>query len=1598
MLINQIDELFDSILNNFSEFLFKKNVFKKFSEDSNFVVFQNDILLIIKDFIKTINPNDILKIVKKNDYYDTIINIVKRYCAFYVYLGIGYYYKDGRDLFITNIIEIAKNQKDATITIQNFFNSDNNSKIIYFYNIIQNINSLIEFKTIDKIKIIINNNPIKYDDFNKIFNELGEDYFVNYFLIKDNFHNILKTLIFKFIYLKEEKNEINNLLNEIEKDKSDYKYIDVIVSSIDKIVDFNVIQKFLDIKQLRKGMAEEIYNYLLEQKETKEIIIRENQDFINYLFSNQILIPITEEFLRYHKDSEKYDFEVTNKKEDTKIKYIVNKMNNIINYYSPIITKNPKLKLEVERYFFKNLDPRMAVLYNDNEEIKIIQKLLNSDSSSDADLLIDLENIRKYAYVNFKNVSRDAVKVRTKKTIECIRFINLKKKKSESLETRIGHDNISMNVVGVAFNPSRMNLEKTKRTLTPLECFTVKDLIDVRQITKKDNGFLSFIKVIEKAVKVNNNKLYYWIFNNNTDIPKLNKYVDYNKLDSEKNFKIMLAELYNVWIDLVTNKFNNYVNKLKNIDVMNLEYLLNTYQKKYFNFDFNPEIKNQLINKTLYEKFKEIKIIEDDLDNVIPGLKNKVIKLPTIEVKVNKQNIIVLKEGKEIIEDSSKDKTQNAICNHYIKWTDLLKNSKIQGESFNQMVFEFVKKYVKENEKGDYICKSCNEMLSLKKFVKEGTYVKELDEFMTTSLVVSQNLDNLPQYINLKRTINNLNKNLEKLANLCGIGYYLGNDVTTKLHRKTVVKDTIDLILLHTEYLRTQPKDRIDQAVQNYNIRKEYTNLFFFELKDEIFLTSSTEKDYYKLIKYNNVIAYLVLILITELAPGQILNLKTDKRCNYFFYSKLGETIFKDIYIRVNAKDKIPISNFPLFGYVLYYISCVLTSNKIWLWNEDLEEKKTDYNIAIQKTIIHTTIDLINSMVEANLEKDKNFLYEIFVNRFFIKLKNTYTDNQLMKRIDANINKKINFDEKTKKLSFLTKKITYVNVPARDEENEYDIKEKCETKTKVLKRKQYESDKNQINQLTNCEDGKFHQWNIIDKKLVCKLCNKEYEYSSTSSKNNIQYLDKLRLSFIKKLTKKYCLTGELHQIDPNTGVCSLCKINPETYEYTNKELEKLSNILSKKENDDILKNFKLINDYENKLKNITEENVKILAKFESRFDKNVLNAYKSNHLENYVIDFVDKLINILGKKIKIKNKTIYLKDTAYIIDHDYLGNDIREPITVLTSDDIIIKQENHPIFNSDIIYYKDKNNKVYVYYDVVTFQYLGYSEDNKNLKRNKNNASLKIQYSVKDNLMMLGLENVYTNLYHINSDLIHHFEPDYKNILDSILRNRIVNLKQIISRTQSIINSVRNHGRITNIHNLKEKEIINEFIIKLKKFNMKDKDGSNAVFKHSLELLNLINFKEINNIKYQTNKNYINNDILNKIINADSKLIYYIIMNFNRLLDYNTQTAIQAELAYIIIRIIQYSIDLYFKEYNVYELRKFEYLILADVPYIDETIKPIGLYQELFSGEIDETTKEQEKEKNIDAREEMEAIDVDDYEQDDDIDGTMEAFDGDIND
>ena len=1579
MYITQLDELFDNIINSFYNFLNDKKAFDVFKKDLNFVSIQNYIIDLIKEFTtKKIKEDDILKIIKNRNNYNFVFEIIKRYCAYYVYLSIAYLYEGGRDLYATNIIESSKNQKNSTYQIDNFFNSENNAQLISFFNDIKNLLSVIKLgKTMEQVKIILRNNPINFESTLKFIENVGDDYIIKYVLIKNNAHNILKTIIFRFIYLNEEKKEILRILKEEEEDKGEYKYIEVVYSKESKLIDFTLIQKFLDIKQIKDGLAEEIYNYLEENREEKELSFKKDIDYVQYLFSNKVLIPITEEFLRFHKDSEKYDSDTlvnneSNLKERdaTKIKYIINKMNKLRNFKSDIYENNPKLKLDVAKLFYKPLDYKEAALYNDNEEIKIIQKLEESEKTADLDLLGDLENLRKYAYVNYKDYT--GLKIRPSKPTICLRKTNMKfiNSRNKNLETRIGNDNLDVNVVGVALNPSKI----------PLDCFKKDNIIDVNKLLKTDNGFIAFKKIVESTFNTDKKVLFYWLFNEDNDIPDLKEYVNFSKLNKESNILTLLSDIYKSYSKSVEKDLINNIKKYKELNNYQISNILKEYNNKYLNFDFNPVVKNTALSYALTKKLIEKKVIPDEIDSIIPGKGGQIIKLPELDIKKYQKNIIIISDKKEEIINLDNEEI-TPICEHYIKWRELRRMRK--DDNYSQGMFNFIKQYVRLNEKNDYTCKSCGEYLNIPNNIVTGTFVKEKDEFLTTNIIVNVDLERIPKYSKFRKTIRNIQKNIEKFAYSTNLTFYIGSLDTKKMRRKMVIKDTVDLLLLNNQYLKSQPKDRISTYAKKYGINESYTRLFFFELKDDIFVSSSDDTDKFKPIKFNNILTYMLLIIISDLNPGQIIGLKYDKTGNYYRFNLLKDQIFGKLYLRMNEKEKMPALSRPLFCYVVYYLSSIYVSNFYWMPDTISKEKKKGFDYNMHIIIIHTLFDLLNSIFEANIDyENKNFMYQILSIRMYDKLNNLYNDIELLTRIENE--SKNDFKIEGNKLKYVVKKIDFVNINDIDDEVELST-ESCTSATATIETKRKKNYDNDLNLTTNCPDGRYHNWSLSDNDLICSLCNQKLSSLNkkvTSTVEDYQHIiNQLKHNNFKKLLQEYCLNGDFHDFaGEDKEVCSKCKINPFTYKYTDKQISIFEKSMQNNDNSRIMSD---INKTKDLIKNTEKEklkSIKILKKFEKRYKVNT--KFK---IINYIDDFIDRLIKIIGKKPKITEEDIYIKDTYYLIDHDYLGIESKNGFKIFDNENKVIHEVNNKYVNRDVYYYKDRTKNISVYYDAVNLQYLGYFENNKFYKQ-KSISSIKIKYSIRDKLRKLGISNMY-----VRKDIL---TTSDKNsvIVGNLIKERVNNLKHILSNTLSIIYSIKNRKKGNSFYSLKEKVIINTYIRSIKKFNVLNKDKRKAIFKHSKYIINKSSIGEIpDNLKIQFNSDYINTNILESFNNIDSKFLFFLIYNFNRLLEYNIDSKNnQITLSSLIVRLIEYYFDEYYIKYEDIRIRRFIEEESIKAPFLNDSYRIVKSYEELLDtngiGENipSDMNTEELQEMMYDMQEEFDALDIDDMDENDD--------------
>jgi hypothetical protein len=1584
MYINKIDELIDNLLDDFNKKLIKSKLLDQIKKEPNFVKFQNNINIFIKNFIESIDKVPITKLLPSTSNVSNILSIMTRYIAYYIYLSIAYNYFDSRDLYITNIIECSKNQKSSVIQINDFFNSENNAILIKFYTIIKNIIILANLKSIEKIQLTVENNPNLYSSTILLFNSLGQTYIENHFLIPNNMHNIIKTIIFRELYLKQEKVQVYDLLTQKEKDNAEYRFIEIVVSKKDDKLDYNTIEKLFSIQERREGLVDDIYNFLLYTNEKKQLNFLTNEEKTKILFDNNIIIPITEDFLRYHKNTETYDnigiSQNVREKDDTKLKYIVTKMNAVRNYYSPAIQNNNKLKIETQKIFYKPLNYRHAVLYNDYEEVRLLKKLENiGKKNTETDYLIDLLGFRKYAYQNFKDFNNDGIRLKITNNIPVIRYCNLEfMDKKKVLQYRVSSKDMDMMTVGVAFQNSKI----------PIQCAMSKQLLDVRKLLTSSNGYKAFKKVLKERFSKESNKIFYWIFDNKKDKPDTKEYKNISSNNIQQNIFILLSSIYDNILVIIENKIIEKMSNTKSMSMMNFHNIIDKYSNDYICLYKHPEIINKLFKYFVDNKLPKTEEGYDTNEDIIPGLNGKnIIKLPKYIPPKNTKNIIKLGIIDDIMDSENKYKPKNrTICQHNISWINIMKMNKRRVTEFNQEIFNFVKKYVRENENSEYICKSCSEVLSIKKFVYEGSYDKSSGSFITTSMALDTNLEELPEYEKFTKTIKNLDKIIEKICYTSNLMYYVGSTYTNKIRRKTIVKEVIDTLLQHNKVMKNSMEERIN-GLSKYGIEKNFTNFFVFSLQDDIFITSSKDTDYYKTIKYNNIIVYILFSIIIDINAGQISGLTYEKKCNFFIFKQYGIKLFKGLKIRINnANDIKDIDSYPTLCYLIYYFSCILIQFKIWLFQD---MNKGGFHPHIQKSIVHTLVDLINSILLKNTSEDKNFLYEILTTRFFIKLETIYNDTELLDVLELQSSNNITLDKTTNKITFSKSKYNDIDIGpdnnlivGKSIQHNY-----CDSETKEINKNYLKLTSNKIDFLTNCKNGEFHEWKYKNNTLRCIKCNKSFqelekENKNIKSDNEEQILFKIKLINLAKIAKKYCISGELHDIQPETGKCNKCKIEVNNYLFSEKELIQLENNLKKNKNKIILQEIEkqenlVIENKKNKIK--TD---KILNKIKTKFSSNY-----DNDIKKIIHGFVKKLENILGKSITIevdkKIKEIFINKTIFYIDHDYIGDKLKKKIIISDDDNKIKYKSDDKFFKTDVIYYFDKSNGVDVYYNAITNHLIGYKETNKDYKiNNKTDNYLKIDLSLKDQLYLLGYVNKYI---HINQD-----EYDKVYLISDIIRSRIRNLKNIIIMLQKIIQRIKYNPKNVSNDSLDRKinEIINNYSKKINNLKL-DKNNKKQVFKNWEKVQHNLYFdkshdfiSEIKNI--QINGKYISTNLITKTGNNDNSIIFYIIKQLNRLLTYNNSKYDEINVASLIISSIHYCFNKFYNDKYSLNINKFKIILETDITTVDETTHNVGLYNELVTTEdLEDPEMTETMEENVEINTSMDLDDNDEYDDDD---------------
>lgn len=1625
MYIDKIDELIDKIIDDFyNRIILNKKMIKMF-EEINFIKYQLDINKLLVGYFETLDKEDIMKILQDESNTQKMIDFIKKYIMYYTFATFAFYYKGKQDTFINNIIEFSKNQPKFGFKIDNYFNSESNAIAISMFVLIKHI---LEFLNANTVKISqLSKNP-NYNDAKIFLDKIGPELIESLKLknfdgkVEEQSHNIIKTIIILELYIKNDKKDVYKFLEKEEATVGEFIYIDVVMPRIE-FIDYQAVELSLSQKDVERGLASEIYDLLTEYEESGIIKGLTHDEKILALVDSKILIPITEDFLLYHKETEKYEGQASTKsaaikkKEDTKIKYIINKIDTATELFSKNTKGKSDVKKDIEKIFYTPLADRRAILINEIEDIKIITKLQNQGLKAieNNEYYHDLINYKRYPYINFKDFQKNGLSILPDKTFDAIRSINFEKvnihNKNKNIQFRIGSEGLPVNIIGFIIASRNSDVK----------CYKLKDFVDVRKVgitesdknvKKNENGYTTTLKVLDKVLLSKNNKErppMYWILDLEKDKIKLENYDVSAKMDVNEQSKIIIASLYDHIITLINEKVLKYI-KNDSITLQRFNKIVSQINNKILNISDNVAY-NELIKIIVDQKAIKLKDTYDTKEDEFPGLFGKTIELPSVVQKEAKPFLVIklkkTKKQKGIEIEEMEAEKYGAICQHNITWDNMMAIRKKNPNRFSEMLFEFYQQYVEQNYEGDYICKSCGTQIDLKDYIVDGSYDSD-GRFVSASIPMQIPLEDIPEYEKYKKSIENFGKYVDRIASICSINTLHGTSATIKGRIKHVVKDTIDLILIHNAILKPIYNERRETLAQ-YGINKSLSNLFNFELDNSIFVYSTKDKDKFKPLKRNNIVIYLMFLIMLELSDTQIYYM-TDKLCHYNAFEKIGIPLFNEMKIRKNNEDiLVPLLNYKVLCYVIFYMSCLLTKHKMWHYeskdesnDESKDKKKKIFDPKIQKTIIHTIVDLINSVLEIYGRKEKNFLYDIIANRFFQKLNTTFINDEILKNLKAYEDKKLRtVEKKTKKTDDESKQISLTG--EFNHGDYFGIPEWMQVKIakSFIPRRQDEFEHYyELSDLTNGPDGKFHKFTQFDgKNLKCEICGKILLDLKNTNKEEIKekYIEQQE----KVLAKKYCLSGEIHNFiyehEAKCNICTKCHVK-ELQDISKKDLNELTKLINdmKKEQNEIL----------------DKERQKYQTKEEKRLEKNkkVINEMKSaygetkRHKEDFYkfIDiFIKKVESIIGKDINLNGQDIFLRYDSYLVDHDHNGNFLDKPFTIVDDGNKISYKSNHPFFKQDVISYVNYKLQIEVFYNAETKLLLGFKEKNKEiLKAKTRNIYLKTNYSIINTLKMFG----YSSKYIILKKEIEKYMETYKDknmslsqYISDLSRDRINNLKKIISDIQRYIYRVEYNYDITDqTKTIGDETDPDAFLLKYKNkltgIATNDKEKKIKFMKNWKVIKTDLTYEKLGNKQININPDdkYVLYENVSDYDYSGNIILFYIIQELEKLLDLNTDKFIRTSLTYLLLDIIVKLHNEHNEEkyYTNREIKRFIYAIdIADPGQFIPEVETEGVYGEVAEEEKDLEAvlegKTEEQEKQYDDEEEAGAMDLETGDADD---------------
>jgi len=1252
-------------------------------------------------------------------------------------------------------------------------------------------------------------------------------------------HNILITLLFRKLYVKSDKKEISLILESSSIQDAEFKYITIIEARI-KETDFASLEALFNIEDRKTGIPDDYYNLIddyklvslgdVEENLDPEVAIQSNllsdDRKIAYLFHKKILIPITDEILRYNVDTQESEkSEQKNNatyKTDTRLNNIVNKVNLITES-----ARNP----ETKKLYYQPLFYRQAIPANDIEEMKIMKKFadIGRINAENVTSFIDLLSFRVYPYINFQNYAHYGFSHKHYYTTEALRYTNFRfgaNKNPELLKLihnkymqwrTITHDmfrsnnqhDFNSNIIGVAF-PTYINYMPYD-----IRCLKLNKSINVRKYNP--NGYKIGAFLLEKLINENKtfNKTPFWIFDIDTDKFSQDQYDDINTSDPNY-FKKLISKLYDKVEELTLSRILNMFAMYAPLTLYQSNEILRIITKKFVPIPVYSD-KMAEINYARYFTYLPQRLETVDIRDITFSTED-LRKLPVYNRPKN-LDYVVVKVSKN--ESSVENILDIASCQHNIDLRDIERIRERDPTSFTKKLNDFYKRYVVDHINSDYICNSCNQTINIDK------YIYQVNDLMKISAESKVPLEEQRQYNKFGKAINALDKIIERMGSFFNLTEYMGNHPSSVIKRRETIRNLLD-VLLSSQDLRSKNPTEFDNETR---ILKEasgakYSEYFAFPVENDIFVYSSRDTDKFKRMKYNTILTHIAVIMLLDINNSNILTLNPDKLINVLVFEKYGMGTLDDLKLRINtSNDLVYLGNYILMSYVVYYMASMMIRYKIYELAPESQNQDVKKGIpAIDRLrIMHTIMHVLAIIVDRKVKKPDEYLYTILSTNYFIKLSTIFSSEKS--------------EQTLTELRFSTEKRLHPS-------NEV-IGKKLTTKKQFRheidgKLKPFELYNTDIWQGENI----FRRYFLIPKD--------PYVTEFTS--------DEITQIIMKDLLKMYKIGAVKLNID-------ILKLDSYT-------LEQLYDV-KKKYVELIRKNIQIQKD---NLAKVEYKLKKKQEKLESLFNNL---QHELLPFDTILDSFVNKMEKYISESQSIFKDDYYLRRSVFVINHDIAGYPIKPfKIDKITKQkDVIIYRENkteryYDIYTLAYLGYKEigatefvevKNNKFLIinYSLVDKIKYMGL-------------------YKKYVNILPLDKQIVYETKY--RGDILYTNDE----LITQIVQNKVSHDKILIEKFQRIIYTIRNKKQNTEKLDLtKEEKLIKEFNLRLQNVTilsdnfvlfLQNWKNVYSSYKYIPDTITLTNNK---------NNNYIDSDSIIEN-NKYNILIKYLLLQLISLIDMNS--------------------------------------------------------------------------------------------------------------